>query len=113
MIPEKQLKVINQIRKIYKDAGCNLMYKVDDWPNLNPYFGSIDGTWQIKTYWDNVNELKTPEGSHPVLGSYSYTGDISSAFEKIKEDFGLIHISSPKGLRGEKWDLWEITNLPE
>jgi len=112
MIPEKQLKVINQIRAIYKDAGCNLMYGVNDWPDLNPYWGSMDGKWEIETYWYNVHELKTPEGSHPVLGSYSYSGEMK-AFDKVKEVFGLVWLSSPPGLQGEQFDLWEITKFPE
>lgn len=114
MIPEKQKKVINQIRKIYEDAGCNLYTDaLRGWPSMNQYHGTTDGTWQIKTYGHDVTELKTPDGSHPVLGSHSFGKDIESPFIKVKEIFGLVHLSSPVGAGGEKWDLWKITRFPE
>jgi hypothetical protein len=110
-IPEKYMKIINRIREIYTETGSKLFYKSEDYGGFNQYHGSKDGQCGIMMYWDAVHELKTPEGSNPVLGSRR-CGDDQKAFDMIKEEFGLEYSHSPEGFSGEKWDYYIITKMP-
>ena len=59
------------------------------WPSLNEYYPShIPGNFLVTDENDYLAEFRSPDGSHPILGS-GWTGDYVAAWAEISGLLGL------------------------
>ena len=96
--------LINRIRQIHTESGAKLLVDaLTGFPTLNPFYPSMDGSLQLVFFDGVLNELLTPEGSHPVLGSHT-PGDCNEAMLRLQVEFGLELVS-----QHEEYSIYRIT----
>lgn len=91
VIDTKYLKMVEQCRKIYEDAGFTLPYPIES-RELFTTWSTKDRQTEFMFYDGVLSEVKTPDGLISPLGSSSVVpiGEPDKvAQQKIIEHFGL------------------------
>jgi len=87
-ILEKDKRILEIIRDLYRQSGGNPLYKPEDFGGLNEYYKSKSGKYEVSFNYGVPQKLYTPDGSYTILGS-SVVGNLSLFWKLFCDTFAI------------------------